>query len=51
MLQTPICGILGKCEALQSSELGQLKSLSTLVLELASSIGGQCFLLFYLLCF
>lgn len=50
MRQTPICGVLGQCETLQSSELGQGKSFSTPVLELYSSRGGQCFLVLDLIC-
>lgn len=51
MRQTPVCGVLGQCEVLQSSELGQGKSVSTLVLELSSSRGGQCFLVLDLISF
>lgn len=46
MLQTLLCGILGKCETLQSSELGELKPSIMLVLELSSSVGGLCLLLY-----
>lgn len=51
MLQAPICGVLGKCKTLQSSELGQLKSLITLGLEFSSTISVRCFLLLHLTCF